>query len=95
MFVTTPESFQYEDNLHQRYLNNDTIEPAFGDTFYTTKLSVIRDRIQELATREHGLSTVTSSAVIGFTPLEAGQWTKRGLETNNPWMVDERTVILM
>ena len=87
------EFFQYEDELHQRYLENNTIETAFGDNFYTTKLSVIRDRIQELASRQHGLSTVTSSIVIGFTPLEAGQWTKRGLETNNPWMVDERRSI--
>ena len=95
MLVTTleVEFFQYEDELHQRYLKNNTIETAFGDNFYTTKLSVIRDRIQELASRQHGLSTVTSSIVIGFTPLEAGEWTKRGLETNNPWMVDERRSI--
>jgi len=93
LLVTTPEFFQYEDELHHHYVDNDTIETAFGETFYTTKLNVIKDRIQELASREHGLSTVTSSVVIGFTPLEAGQWTKRGLETNNPWMVNERRSI--
>lgn len=53
------------------------------------KKPVFRDTVQKLARANHN-SLVKNSLVIGFNPAEAANWTKRGLDTDNPWLVDER-----
>ena len=48
-----------------------------------------RDTVERLARANHNF-LVKDSVVIGFKPAEAAQWTRWGLETNTPWLVDER-----